>query len=217
MGDHLCAPVAPNRRAARCEPSSLVVRFGPGGSGAALVARNDARVMREKQGCSPCRGTNCAVYTPIVSTADALSAELFCQDVMSRQVRTCGLKASASQCARIMKQFGVGFVPVVDDAGRIAGVITDRDLAVRVLGEGRSGKTHVEDVMSTAVVSCSPVESVSGAAEKMAATKKSRIVIVDHRGAPVGIIGLRDLARVEGMVGMLVRALVRRATTPVEQ
>jgi CBS domain-containing protein len=94
-----------------------------------------------------------------------------------------------------MRDAHIGFLPVCDDRDRLIGVVTDRDMAVRLCATGEvPGKTPIEAIMSTDVVSCSPAADVRDAEMLMAQNRKSRIVVVADDGTPEGVISLSDLA-----------------------
>jgi len=121
-----------------------------------------------------------------------------CSSIMKTDIECSRRDESVESAAERMKARNVGFLPVCDEAGAVAGTITDRDLAVRVLGDHRNpSETLVQDVMSTELVCCSPDDDLDVAEGLMAQYKKSRIVCVDDRRRPVGIISLSDIAQVE--------------------
>jgi CBS domain-containing protein len=123
---------------------------------------------------------------------------MHCSDIMKTDVQCCGRDESVEAAAERMKERNVGFLPVCDDSGAVVGTITDRDLAVRVLGDHRkASETLVHDVMTADVVCCSPEDDLSIAEDLMAQHRKSRIICADDRRLPVGIISLSDIARAE--------------------
>lgn len=117
------------------------------------------------------------------------------QDVMTRDPRCVTPDASAREAAQIMREEDVGIVPVVEGS-RLVGLVTDRDLAVRVVADGRDGNTTVRDVMSSErIATCRPDEDLERAMETMAREQVRRIPIVDERGALVGIVAQADVVR----------------------
>lgn len=117
------------------------------------------------------------------------------QDVMTRDPRCVTPDASAREAAQIMREEDVGIVPVVEGS-RLVGLVTDRDLAVRVVADGRDGNTSVRDVMSSQrIATCRPDEDLERAMETMAREQVRRIPIVDERGALVGIVAQADVVR----------------------
>jgi CBS domain-containing protein len=96
-----------------------------------------------------------------------------------------------------MRDEDVGFVPICDDQGKPLGAITDRDLAIRVLADGRGGDERVEPFMSRDVVGCTTEDDVRAALQLMRDRKVSRVVVCDAGGVLRGVISLQDVAEVE--------------------
>ena len=114
---------------------------------------------------------------------------------MTRDPRSVSPEAPARDAARIMREEDVGIVPVVEGS-RLVGVITDRDLAVRLVADGRDGNTTVRDVMSSkTIATCRPDEDLDRAMDTMAREQVRRIPIVDERGSLVGIVAQADVVR----------------------
>jgi CBS domain-containing protein len=115
------------------------------------------------------------------------------QDVMTRDPRCVTPETSAREAAQVMKDEDVGIVPVVEGQ-RLIGVVTDRDLALRVVADGRDASTTVRDVMSTGkIATCRPDEDLDRVMETMAKEQVRRIPIVDERGSLVGIVAQADV------------------------
>ncbi|MEX2153608.1 MAG: CBS domain-containing protein [Gemmatimonadaceae bacterium] len=118
------------------------------------------------------------------------------QDVMTREPRTVTPETSVREAARLMKEESVGIIPVVDASRRLIGVITDRDIALRIVAEGKDVNTSVHDVMSSdQLKTCRPDEDLDSAMETMASEQVRRIPIVDERGSLVGILAQADVVR----------------------
>jgi CBS domain-containing protein len=98
------------------------------------------------------------------------------------------------EIAGIMRDLDVGSVIVVDDAGRVGGIVTDRDLAVRGLAAGLDPTTPVEAVMSASVVTAGPDTDVFEAAEALSVAGCRRLPIVDDAGHPIGIVTVDNLS-----------------------
>jgi CBS domain-containing protein len=122
---------------------------------------------------------------------------MHCRDLMRLSVFVCNAHDTVTRCAQVMKERNIGFLPVVDAGSTLVGVITDRDLAVRVLAEGRGGDTSVGTVMSRALLVCSPDEELEAAEERMASHACSRLVVVDGEGRCLGVITIDDIAQAE--------------------
>lgn len=111
-----------------------------------------------------------------------------------------------------MRDYDVGIVPVLDARGRPVGVVTDRDLTLRVLAEQLPPLTPLSRVMSPKVITCRVDEALEVAEERLAQTQRSRIVVVNRDGAVVGVISLSDISQVEPAerAGSLLNRIARR-------
>lgn len=121
-----------------------------------------------------------------------------CGNLMTRNPSCCLPGDSVSTAARIMKQQDVGPVLVVNDQSemKLLGIVTDRDIAINVVAEGRDPySTRVDSVMTGAPVSCGEDEDVADAMKRMAEYQVRRIPVVDENGSVVGIISQADIAR----------------------
>ena len=122
-------------------------------------------------------------------------------DLMSKDPCTVTPDTPVSEAARLMKEEDVGMVPVIERVGgaetrgRLVGVITDRDIAIRTVAEGRASDSPVRDVMSSGVRTATPDDSVESVMELMGREQVRRVPIVDERGSLVGVVSQADLAR----------------------
>ncbi len=116
------------------------------------------------------------------------------KDVMTRGVECVAPDATLQDAARKMKDLDVGPLPVCDN-DRLAGVVTDRDIAVRAVADGRDPKTtRVRDVMSSGVTWCFEDDDVKDAARLMREKQLRRLVVLDRDKRLAGIVSLGDLA-----------------------
>ncbi|MDO8902528.1 MAG: CBS domain-containing protein [Phenylobacterium sp.] len=115
-------------------------------------------------------------------------------DVMSRAPQVAKPSDTIAAVARRMSEIDSGVLPVVE-GDEIVGVITDRDIVIRVVGEDRDNEICVSEVMTSPVVTCVESESLKVATKKMAELQMRRMVIVDGAGKLVGILSLGDVAR----------------------
>ena len=138
------------------------------------------------------------------------------REIMTPDAAYCPLDSTALDAARQMADNDIGAVPVCDRDGRLVGVVTDRDLALRVLAESKRPCTPVSEVMSRHVVTCRLDDDLQLAEGKMASYRKSRIVILDERGGCAGVLSISDVAGLETRrrTGWLLREVVRRETRP---
>jgi len=116
-------------------------------------------------------------------------------ELMHTPAVTCRPNATIAEVARLMRDRNVGSVIVVDAVGYLAGIVTDRDVAVRGVGEGRSGDLAVEYVMSRNVATVPLHADVADAAGIMAKRRVRRVPVVDEEDTPHGLIALDDLVR----------------------
>jgi len=120
-----------------------------------------------------------------------------CADVMTKDPACCVPADSASRVAKIMKTEDVGSVPVCESrqSHKLAGIVTDRDLAIHIVAEGRdANRTPVKEVMTTDPVTCSPEDDLQKAIDAMQSHKVRRIPVVNRSGELVGIIAQADIA-----------------------
>jgi len=120
------------------------------------------------------------------------------QDIMTGEPRLLTPESTAREAAQLMKEMDAGLVPIVESSAsrKLVGVITDRDLAIRVVAEGRDGSTRISEVMSSGkLATCGPSDDVDRVMETMSNEQVRRIPIVDERGALVGIVAQADIVR----------------------
>ncbi|MEW6775487.1 MAG: CBS domain-containing protein [Bdellovibrionota bacterium] len=141
---------------------------------------------------------------------------MLCQDVMTKNPKTCGAKESAEACAKLMEGENVGLIPVVDAGGKVTGVVTDRDIALRVVGAGKTGSTPLSKVMTKEIVSCRPKEDLHLAEDRMCRAKKSRILVLNDDGTCAGVISLSDIGQVEERhrAGQVMGSVTKREARP---
>ena len=115
-------------------------------------------------------------------------------EIMSRDVEVARPEDSIQDVARKMKEIDSGVIPVCDGE-RLQGMITDRDIVVRAVSEGRSFQTPVTDVMTTDVEYCYEDDDIRAAADKMAELQVRRLAVLDRDQRLVGIVSLGDIAQ----------------------
>jgi CBS domain-containing protein len=117
------------------------------------------------------------------------------RDLMTSNPSTVDPGAPVAEAAKLMAREDVGIVPVVD-GGRLAGTITDRDIAVRVVAEGKDPQsTKVGDVASQDLVTVDPQQDLDEALRLMAQHQVRRLPVVEEDGKLVGIVAQADVAR----------------------
>lgn len=120
-----------------------------------------------------------------------------CAEVMTRNPVSCLPSDTAYRAATLMKGENVGPIPVVEshETNRLIGIVTDRDLTLQVIAEGRDPKsTRIEGVMTRHPVTCTPEDSLQKAFAAMEDHQVRRIPVVDNENRIVGIISQADVA-----------------------
>jgi CBS domain-containing protein len=127
------------------------------------------------------------------------------REIMTGDPRSVDTEDSVAAAAEVMRELNVGSVPVLAD-GRITGILTDRDIALRVIAENRVPReTRVRDVATGEPLTVTPDTQVEVAAGLMA-SRQIRRLPVEEDGALVGMLSLGDIS-VEGSEGRAGKAL----------
>ena len=114
-------------------------------------------------------------------------------DIMTRDLSTLESSSTIAEAARLMRDNDTGAI-IIADGGDMRGLLTDRDIAVRAIAEGRSpNETTVGEIASTDLVSLEPSSTIGDAVKAMRKSNVRRLPVVES-GSPVGIISLGDLA-----------------------
>jgi CBS domain-containing protein len=116
------------------------------------------------------------------------------RDLMTQNPTTCEPSTTVFEAARRMAQEDVGSIPVVE-GDRLVGVLTDRDIVLRVVAEGRDPmSTTLRDVASTRLETVSPHDELDSALRKMASAQVRRLPVVEGERL-VGVVAQADVAR----------------------
>lgn len=107
----------------------------------------------------------------------------------------CSETTDARQVAKLMLEHNVGSIPVVDNAGRLEGILTDRDICCRIVAEGRSFETPARDIMSGPVRTCHADAELPEIEEIMRDYRVRRLPVVDDDRKLQGFISIGDLAK----------------------
>jgi CBS domain-containing protein len=118
------------------------------------------------------------------------------EELMS-EAKCCSETDSVIQCARLMRDESIGFVPICGDDGKPIGAVTDRDLTIRVLAGARSPEEEISRFMTRDVIRCRTSDSSDDVARLMRDHKKSRVMVCDDQGKLVGVVSLHDIAESE--------------------
>jgi len=120
-----------------------------------------------------------------------------CNDVMTKDLVYASPQDTVSHVAQLMKMEDIGPVLIVDneESKGLIGIVTDRDLALKVVAEGRDPHTtKVEEVMTRRLITCRPDDDVESAMKAMAQYQLRRIPVVEDDNRLVGIISQADVA-----------------------
>jgi CBS domain-containing protein len=114
-------------------------------------------------------------------------------EAMTSDVRLARPEQSIREAARLMAEMDIGSLPV-EENDRLVGMITDRDIAVRAVAEGRGPDTQVREVMSKDIKYCFDDQSVEEVSQNMGDLRVRRLPVVNRDKRLVGILSLGDLA-----------------------
>jgi CBS domain-containing protein len=120
-------------------------------------------------------------------------------EVMTRDVRIASPDETLRQAASMMAAIDAGVLPVGDN-GRLVGMITDRDIAIRGIGNGLGPDSAIRDVMSKEVKYCFEDDDLEDVSRNMGEIQVRRLPVLDHDKKLVGIVSLGDLAIEHGAV-----------------
>ena len=119
---------------------------------------------------------------------------MHCKEIMSHNIQWILPGETVAGAAKMMAFHNLGLLPICSGDGKPIGVITDRDIALRVIGKDRlAAQTVVEDVMSTPVHSVAPECPVDRVGELMTQSGVSRLLVLDESGRLVGLVSVADL------------------------
>jgi CBS domain-containing protein len=117
------------------------------------------------------------------------------KDVMTADVKYCGLNTNLATAAKIMWEGDCGAVPVTDERGTVVGVITDRDICIAGATQARrEGEIPVGDVISRTLHACAPGDDLRSALQTMKERRVRRLPVVGQDGRLVGIVSIQDIA-----------------------
>jgi CBS domain-containing protein len=118
------------------------------------------------------------------------------RELMTASPSCCSATDSIQDAARTMRDYDCGCVPVIDsESQRVVGIITDRDLAIRGLADGKDPETEVGLLMTPSPYSCHADDDVTDVGKLMAEKQVRRVPIVDSSDRCIGIVSQADIAR----------------------
>ena len=115
-------------------------------------------------------------------------------EIMTRDVRLLSPDQTIREAASLMADIDVGSLPVGDN-DRLVGMITDRDIVIRAVAQGKPADTKVADVMSKEILYCVDTDEIDDVARNMGKAQVRRLPVVNSDKRLVGIVSLGDLAR----------------------
>jgi CBS domain-containing protein len=142
------------------------------------------------------------------------------KQVMTKDPRCCVPSDSAQRAASIMRDEHAGIVPVIDNeqSRKVTGVVTDRDLCMNVVAEGRDPRTVlVAQCMTTTVVTCAPNDSVEKATELMRENQIRRIPVVNGQGELLGIVALADVVERAEIKTTQTHETLKKVSAPTDE
>ncbi|MBZ5524499.1 MAG: CBS domain-containing protein [Acidobacteriia bacterium] len=122
------------------------------------------------------------------------------ENIMTKEPQCCSPEDTVQVVAQLMKKLDVGAIPVIADqvSKRLVGIITDRDLCITAMAEGKDPRTtKIAPYFTKTVVTCMPGDTLEVCEQKMKLNKIRRILVVDAQYKCLGIVVQADLARVE--------------------
>ena len=116
------------------------------------------------------------------------------REIMSSDVETVAPEDTLQDAAEKMKSLDVGFLPICEN-NRLIGTVTDRDIVIRAIAEGKDIKTNVRSAMTKGIFYCFDDEDVVTCAETMKEKEVKRMLVLNRDKKLVGVVSLGDLAK----------------------
>lgn len=130
------------------------------------------------------------------------------RDVMSRDAKLASPNDTLRRAAQMMKECDCGVLPVAD-GDHLVGMITDRDIAIRAVAEGKDPNTKVREAMTQEVMYCFEDKETQQVAQNMADIQVRRLPVLNRDKRLVGIVSLSDLARKEPNTAKALHGIAR--------
>ena len=135
------------------------------------------------------------------------------RECMSTDVKIASPSWSIREAASAMKDIDAGFLPVGEN-DRLVGMVTDRDIAIRAVAQGKGPDTKVRDVMTEEVIYCFDDESLDAVSTMMADRKVRRLPVLNRNKRLVGIVSIGDLSQSPEDDGRRSAAALGSVSTP---
>ncbi len=120
-------------------------------------------------------------------------ARLRCRDIMTSSVKTATRDMPLREVAAMLRDGDMGSMPVVE-GGKLVGIVTDRDIVVRSIADGKGPETPIAEAMTTEIFSVGPDDFAFEAVRLMGDRQVRRIPVVNADGSLAGIISIADIA-----------------------
>lgn len=142
------------------------------------------------------------------------------KNVMTKDPRCCVASDTAQRVAIIMRDEKAGVVPVIENeqSRKLLGIVTDRDLCMNIVAEGRDARTvQVHECMTTAVVSALPQDALEKATELMRENQIRRIPVIDEQRRLVGIVSLADVVERASVKTVETHETLKTVSAPTDE
>jgi CBS domain-containing protein len=116
-----------------------------------------------------------------------------CREIMTSNVQNATREMTLREVAALMRDGDMGAVPVLEN-GKLVGIVTDRDIVVRAIAEGRDSSTPIGGVMTSEIFSVKPDDYVFEAIRLMGDKQVRRVPVINESGELAGIIAMADIA-----------------------
>jgi len=116
--------------------------------------------------------------------------------IMTTNVECIAPETTIQNAARKMKELDIGFLPICEN-DHLLGTVTDRDIVLRALADGKDCNTIARDVMSSQVFFCFDDESIEGCANHMKEHEVKRMLVLNREKRLVGVVSIGDLSKIK--------------------
>jgi CBS domain-containing protein len=116
------------------------------------------------------------------------------KEIMTAGPKACTMTDNLAEAARLMWEEDCGIVPVVGEAGKLVGLITDRDICMAAMMKGQSeSNIAIESVISGRLFTCKPEDDIQTALDTMGSNKVRRLAVVTAKGKLAGMLSMNDV------------------------
>lgn len=154
---------------------------------------------------------------PFRSKLQLAAIPVTCREIMKRPVLCVRKNDTVQSATRLMRDQDLGFLAVCDERGLVMGVLTDRDVAMRLCAtDERPSEVPVDSAMTRNVIACRPTDRIARAIALMRRYRLTRVLVTDALGSPLGVLSLSDIAQYERpwKIGHTLRTVAERKYSP---